>query len=128
MQIPVLIFAETFWHPKLEQMFQMGRYQATTKEEFEALKPYASDPVPEIVDDADQAKAPFVARALELKIGQPSVLARWSEDRLQKAIADAEAKIARTDLEAKAIAAGLTSADEVGKLSDADLAKLFEAK
>ena len=57
-------------------------------EEYRALAPFAIDAA-EIEEEAP--KEALVSRAVELKIGPQSTLARWSAERLMAAIKEAEA-------------------------------------
>lgn len=44
LMIPALLFAEGGWCEALKQSYAPGRYQPKTREEFEALSPFAVDP------------------------------------------------------------------------------------
>lgn len=44
LMIPALLFAEGGWCEALKQSYAPGRYQPKTREEFEALAPFAVDP------------------------------------------------------------------------------------
>lgn len=89
-QIPALNFANGGWCPELETSYLPGQYQPKDAAEYVALAPYAVD-APELeMDDSDKEKETLIENAKALKLAPPSVLARWSVEKLASAIADAK--------------------------------------
>lgn len=101
MKIPALTFDEGGWCEEIQQSYRPGTYTPATKEEFEALAPFARKPVASMeLEEADTAREVLVARAIELKIDSPSTLRRWKTERLQAAISEAESKLETERLQA----------------------------
>ena len=93
MQLPALRFVESGWCAALKTSYMRGVYQPKTRDEYNALASFAVNAaaIDEVnVSDASD-KAALVERAIALGLGAPSVLERWSVDRLRDAISKAEA-------------------------------------
>jgi len=88
MQIPMLQIPETTYCKSLDRMIQAGQFQATSLEEYDAVAPIASNDPKILRDDGDRIKDDLIEKAVKLKIGPPSVLARWPAERIAQAIAD----------------------------------------
>jgi hypothetical protein len=119
MQIPILFFDESGWCEAIKASYIRGPHQCQTEDEYNALKGFARQPVPEINDDETGEKADPIKRALALGVGvdgkaaAESTLKRWALKRLQEAIAEQ-----RTALEAEALTLKVGTAEEIAAFSD----------
>lgn len=61
-----LVFEESGWCEALKRSYMLGAYEPKSREEYEALKPFAQKPVPDY-DGADDKEKSFAELKEELK-------------------------------------------------------------
>jgi len=98
--LPALIFAEGGWCDSLKKSYAPGRYQPTSREEFEALAPFAVDPPtlepegdpnePKTIDDMRAGE--LVAYATENGLDIGGLVPQAGKEKILAAVKEALAK------------------------------------
>ncbi len=91
-KLPALRFEESGWCEKLKKSYMRGIYQPATREEFEALKGFASgvvgEPTKETKKKPEPTREELVRQALKLNLGTEEELKGYTDDELVEYIAE----------------------------------------